>query len=46
MFVFNPDLILYQINNWPQAILIFSMALIGMSAFENVAQGWCIIRNR
>jgi TRAP transporter 4TM/12TM fusion protein len=46
MFVFNPELILHGINNWSQAILIFVMSLIGMSAFECFAQGWCIIRNK
>jgi TRAP-type uncharacterized transport system fused permease subunit len=46
MFVFNPDLLLHNINSWPHAILIFSMALVGISAFENFAQGWCITRNR
>jgi len=46
MFVFNPDLILHNIGSWPHGLLIFSMALIGMSAFENFAQGWCLTRNR
>ncbi len=46
MFVFNPDLILYGISSWPQALLIFVMALVGMSAFECFAQGWCLTRNR
>jgi TRAP transporter 4TM/12TM fusion protein len=46
MFVFNPDLILHNISSWPHAILIFAMALVGMSAFENFAQGWCLTRNR
>jgi TRAP transporter 4TM/12TM fusion protein len=46
MFVFNPDLILHDITAWHQALLIFVMALIGMSAFENVAQGWCLTKNR
>ncbi|MBW2709962.1 MAG: TRAP transporter permease [Deltaproteobacteria bacterium] len=46
MFVFNPDLILHGISSWPQAILIFGMALVGMSAFECFAQGWCLTRNR
>jgi TRAP transporter 4TM/12TM fusion protein len=46
MFVFNPDLILHNINNWPQGLLIFGMALVGMSAFENFAQGWCLTKNR
>ena len=46
MFVFNPELILYGIDSWGHALLIFGMALIGMSAFECFAQGWCLIRNR
>jgi TRAP transporter 4TM/12TM fusion protein len=46
MFVFNPELILHNINSWPQAILIFVMALIGMSSFECFAQGWCLIKNK
>ncbi|SDP51329.1 TRAP transporter permease [Desulforhopalus singaporensis] len=46
MFVFNPDLILHEISSVPHALLIFSMALIGMSAFENFAQGWCFTRNK
>ena len=46
MFVFNPDLILYGISSLPQALLIFGMALVGMSAFECFAQGWCLTRNR
>lgn len=46
MFVFNPDLILHDINSVPHALLIFCMALIGMSAFENFAQGWCLVKIR
>jgi len=46
MFVFNPDLLLHDINSWPHALLIFGMALAGISAFENFAQGWCIVRNK
>jgi TRAP transporter 4TM/12TM fusion protein len=46
MFVFNPDLILHGINSWPHALLIFAMAIVGMSAFECFAQGWCFTRNR
>ncbi len=44
MFIVNPDLILHNINSWPQALLIFSMALVGMSCFECCAQGWFLIR--
>ncbi len=46
MFVFNPELILHGIESWPQGLLIFGMALVGMSAFECFAQGWCFTRNR
>ncbi len=46
MFVFNPDLILYNIHSWPHGLLVFGMALVGMSAFENFAQGWCLTKNR
>jgi len=44
MFIFNPDLILHNIYSWPQGLLVFSMALVGMAAFENVAQGWFLIK--
>ncbi len=46
MFVFNPDLILHNINSLPEAVLILGMALVGIAAFENFAQGWCLTRNR
>ena len=46
MFIFNPDLILFGITSWTQGLLVLSMALVGMSAFSNLAQGWCIIKNR
>ncbi len=46
MFVFNSDLILHNINSWPQALLIFGMAMIGMSAFTSLAQGWCFTKNK
>jgi TRAP-type uncharacterized transport system fused permease subunit len=46
MLVFNPELILHNINSWPQGIMIFIMSLIGMSSFECFAQGWCLIKNK
>jgi len=46
MFVFNPDLILHGIDSWPLALLIFAMALVGISAFECAAQGWCLTKNK
>ncbi len=45
MFVFNPDLLLNNIHAWSHGLLIFSMALIGMSAFECFAQGWGLTKN-
>ncbi len=46
LFVFNPELILHGINSWPHALLLFAMALIGIAAFENAVQGWCLTKNR
>jgi TRAP-type uncharacterized transport system fused permease subunit len=46
MFVFNAELVLHQINNWPQALLIFVMAIFGAFAFTNAVQGWFITRNK
>jgi TRAP transporter 4TM/12TM fusion protein len=46
MLVFNPELILHNINSWPQGIMIFIMCLIGMSSFECFAQGWCLTKNK
>ncbi|NQT02077.1 MAG: DUF3394 domain-containing protein, partial [Planctomycetes bacterium] len=55
MFVFNaelvllrlgPDLEFHQINNWPQALLIFVMAIFGAFAFTNAVQGWFITKNK
>jgi TRAP transporter 4TM/12TM fusion protein len=46
MFIFNSDLILHNINNWPQGILIFVMACLGNFAFASATQGWFIARNK
>ncbi len=46
MFVFNPELILHNINSWPHGLMIFGMAIVGISAFENAAQGWFLTRNK
>ncbi len=46
MFVFNPDLILYHINSWSLAILIFVMAVLASFAFTSVIQGWLITKNK
>jgi TRAP-type uncharacterized transport system fused permease subunit len=46
MFVFNPELILHDINSWGHALIIFAMALIAISAFECFAQGWALVKNK
>ena len=46
MFVLNSELILYEINSLPQALLIFTMAVFGAFAFTNAVQGWFVIKNR
>ncbi|HEB02117.1 MAG TPA: TRAP transporter permease [Nitrospirae bacterium] len=46
LFVLNPELILFGVDTWGHGLLIFGMALIGMSAFTCAAQGWCITKNR
>ena len=44
MFIFNSDLILHNINSWPQGILIFVMACMGNFAFASATQGWYFTR--
>jgi len=46
MFVFNAELVLHEINSWPQALLIFLMAIFGAFAFTNAVQGWFVTRNK
>ena len=46
MFVFNPDLILYNITSWPKIIMIFVMAILGSFAFASALQGWFLTRNK
>jgi TRAP transporter 4TM/12TM fusion protein len=45
MFIFNHDLILYNINSWGLAILIFTMACVGNFAFAAATQGWFTHKN-
>jgi TRAP transporter 4TM/12TM fusion protein len=44
MFIFNSDLILHNVNSWPQGILIFVMACMGNFAFASATQGWYFTR--
>lgn len=46
MFIFNSDLILHNINSWPQGLLIFAMACVGNFAFASATQGWFVAKNR
>jgi TRAP-type uncharacterized transport system fused permease subunit len=46
MFIFNSDLILHNINSWPQGILIFVMACLGNFAFASATQNWFVTRNK
>ncbi len=46
MFIFNTELILWNINSWPQALLIFAMACLGNFAFASATQGWFVARNK
>jgi len=46
MFVFNAELILHGIDNFPQALLVFTMAVFGALAFTNAVQGWFIIKDK
>ncbi|MHC4527209.1 MAG: TRAP transporter permease [Planctomycetota bacterium] len=46
MFVFNAELVLYGINSVSQALLIFTMAVLGAFAFTNAVQGWFLTKNK
>jgi len=46
MFIFNPDLILHNVNSWLQGFLIFAMACFGNFAFASATQGWLVAKNR
>jgi TRAP-type uncharacterized transport system fused permease subunit len=46
MFIFNYDLILYNINSWTIGILIFITACIGNFAFASATQGWLTWKNK
>jgi TRAP transporter 4TM/12TM fusion protein len=46
MFIFNSDLILHNVNSWPQGLLIFFMACMGNFAFASATQGWFVAKNK
>jgi TRAP transporter 4TM/12TM fusion protein len=46
MFIFNSELILHNINSWPQGLLILVMTCAGACVFAVATQGWFIVKNR
>ncbi|PID58031.1 C4-dicarboxylate ABC transporter [candidate division KSB3 bacterium] len=46
MFVFNTDLLLWNVYSWGQIVLIFLTATAAMFAFANVTQNYFIAKNR
>jgi len=46
MFVFNAELVLYGVESFAQAMLIFVMAILGAFAFTNAVQGWFLTKNK
>ena len=46
MFIFNTDLILWNVTSWPQGLLIFAMACCGNFAFASATQGFFVARNK
>lgn len=44
VFIFNHDIILWNINSLPEAIMIFCMTSLGMVCFSSFVQGWFVIR--
>lgn len=46
MFIFNTDILLWHINSWWLALVIFCMTCLGTFAFASLTQGFFIARNR
>jgi TRAP transporter 4TM/12TM fusion protein len=46
MFIFNTDLLLWNITSWVHIIIIFFTAVVAMFAFANLTQNFFIARNR
>ena len=46
VFIFNHDLLLWEITSWSKAIMIFAMTCVGTFAFASATQGWFATRNR
>lgn len=46
VFIFNHDLLLWNITSWPKGLMIFAMTCVGTFAFASATQGWFATRNR
>ncbi len=46
MFIFNTDILLWHINSWLMAFVIFGMTCLGTFAFASLTQGYFLVRNR
>ncbi len=46
MFIFNHDLLLWEIDSWGLALVIFTMTCAGTFCFVSATQGWFVARNR
>ena len=44
VFIFNHDIILWNINSLPEAVMIFCMTSLGMVCFSSMIQGWFITK--
>jgi len=45
MFIFNTDLLLYNVTSFPYAILVFITSMMGMFAFAALTQGYMMVKN-
>lgn len=44
VFIFNHDIILWNIDSLPMAVMIFCMTSLGMVCFSSLVQGWFVTK--
>ena len=44
VFIFNHDIILWNIDSLPEAVMIFCMTSLGMICFSSLVQGWFVVK--
>ena len=44
VFIFNHDIILWNIHSLPEAVMIFCMTSLGMICFSSLIQGWYVTK--